>query len=506
MRKYLSLVLLPFLFLSFAPARAQVDLAALDSYISRAVEAYHMPGLAVTIVKDDKVVFAKGYGKRDINKPAPVTENSLFGVASCSKAFTATAVAMLVDEGKIKWDDRVTDYLPDFQLNDPYVTHDMRIRDLLCHRAGFATFDGDLLWYGTTYSRAEVVHRIRELPLKHGFRSTFGYSNVMFITAGELVAKVSGMSWDQFVQTRILTPLAMTSTNTSIHSFISQADRALPHVHGAVFPEVDYDNCGPAASLNSSVNDMAQWLRFWLNKGQVNDQKLLTPASYGQMIAMQTPLNPNRFDRAKGAHFKGYGLGWFLWDYRGKQLVEHDGGLPGYISKISFIPEAKVGVVILCNGMPVLLHEALRNYIFDLYLNGTPGEDYVTDYLRVAAQVEQYEAKDKADHIAAQVKGTSPSLALEKYTGTFRDAFYGDAKISMADGKLYLVMEPSKQLFQGSLNHWHYNSFEVTLRDPYLPPGVVTFELGSKGEVTGFTIDLPNPDFNFPNLHFKAVK
>ena len=278
-------------------ALGQVSVKELDAYIAKAVKDYETPGLAIAIIKDGQIVLNKGYGLRDLGKKDSVTANSIFGIASCSKAFTATAVGMLVDDGKLSWDDHVIDILPDFQLHDPYVTRELRVIDLLCHRAGFNTFDGDLLWYGTSYDRDEVVKRIRHLPLKNSLRYKYGYSNVMFITAGEVIEAVSGKSWDAFLKERIFTPLGMENTNTSVKDFASTTERAMPHVKGIVSPDINYDNSGPAASLNSSVNDLTKWMQFWLNGGKVGDQQLLSESSFRKITSSQTVENVSGFDQ-----------------------------------------------------------------------------------------------------------------------------------------------------------------------------------------------------------------
>lgn len=509
MKKSYSLLCISWLVLFFTFSighlSAQVDYEALDTYLEEARVNFGMPGLAVAIVKEDKVVFAKGYGLRKMGGKNPVTEQSLFGVASCSKAFTATAVAMLVDDGKLNWEDRVIDHLPDFQLHDPYITRELRVRDLLCHRSGFNTFDGDLLWYASNYDRKEVVKRIRHLPIKNSLRYKYGYSNVMFITAGEVIEAVSGMSWDDFLKERIFKPLKMDHTNTSINDFKPNAERAMPHVNGAFFPyDINYDNCGPAASLNSSVSDLSQWVRFWLNQGKVGENALLTSASYREILSSQMALKASSFDNQQGINFKSYGLGWFLFDYQGKKVVEHDGGLPGYISKVAFMPEENLGVIVLTNGMPILMNEAIRNHIFDQFL-GTAEVDWSKAFSAYAKNYEKYKVNQELERLGTQIKGTSPSLELKEYAGTYSDKMYGEANIEFKDGALQFSMSPTKELFNGTLAHWHYNTFQVTLKDPFLPFGLVTFEFDSEGAVSGFTIDLPNPDFHFYNLKFERV-
>jgi CubicO group peptidase (beta-lactamase class C family) len=265
---------------------AQVALAqngslnGFDDYVNKALKEWEVPGVAIAIVKGDQVVLAKGYGVRKLGEAAPVDERTLFAIGSSSKAFTAAAVAMLVDEGKVKWDDPVTKYLPGFQMYDPYITRELTVRDLLTHRSGLQR--GDFLWYGTGLDRDEILRHARLLKPTWSLRSTFGYQNIMFLAAGQLVAKVSGKSWDEFIQQRIFAPLAMNSSSTSINALKTAADVATPHAKVdakvQVIPWRNIDNIAPAGSINSNVVDMAQWVRLQLNQGTLQTQKLFSPA------------------------------------------------------------------------------------------------------------------------------------------------------------------------------------------------------------------------------------
>ncbi|MEZ4776366.1 MAG: serine hydrolase [Bacteroidia bacterium] len=507
MKKFLSVSLFLFLHLSLLhlPVLGQVDYEKLNTYLAKAVADYNVPGLAIAVVKDGEMVFSHGYGLREAGTDKVITPNSIFGIASCSKAFTATCIGMLVDEGKLKWDDRVIDYLPDFQLYDSYITRELRVRDLLCHRTGFDTFDGDLLWYGSSYDRKEIVRRIRYLPIKNSFRSQFGYSNVMFITAGEVIEAVSGMTWDEFVQKRIFEPLEMKDARTTNQDFKKKAERALPHLEGKVVGDINYDNSGPAASINASVTDLSKWLTFWLAGGKYGDKQLLSSESWQEILSAQTAQNPSNLEKQMGIHFESYALGWRLFDYGGRKVVEHDGGLPGYISKVAFIPEENLGVVILTNGMPVVLNMAIRNEVFDLFLN-RPENDWAGRMLKIEKNYLNYVAGQKTEREKTQILNTQPSLAMADYSGRYEDKMYGPAEITIRDGKLFLTLLPTATLFTGELKHWHYNTFRVDIADPFLPFGLIVFEMDSQGKVTGFTIDLPNPDFNFYNLKFEKAE
>src|ERR1043165_332207 len=315
-------------------------LKEIDEYAQKALRDWNIPGMAIAIVKDDKVIFAKGYGVRELGKPESVDEHTLFAIASNTKAFTASAVGILVDEGKIKWDDPVTKYLPDFQLYDPYVTREMTVRDLLSHRSGLATFGGDLLWYETNYDRKEIIRRIRYLKPIYSFRSRYGYQNIMFLTAGEIVAAVSGKSWDEFVRERFFNPLGMRMTTTSVRAFKPGDNVATPHneMDGKV-RVIRYsvvDNVGGAAAINSNVAEMAEWLRLQLGRGTYNGKQIFSSKVSHELWSPNTiiPISEagEKFNPTR--HFNLYGMGFFLSDYHGRKVVSHSGGLDGMISQV----------------------------------------------------------------------------------------------------------------------------------------------------------------------------
>lgn len=501
-RKILFILILLFY---FVPSVAQnyFDADKLDEYITKAVEDYEATGFTIGIIKNGDVLFSKGYGVRSVETTEPVTDESIFAIASCSKAFTTAALGILVDEGLISWDDKVTDHLPWFQLHDSYVTSEMRIRDLVTHRSGFATFDGDLLWYGTNYTREDVVYRIRELPLKHGFRFRYGYSNVMFIAAGLVIEEVSGMSWDEFLQERILNPLEMNSTTTSINDLTNAHELALPHLDGKPIEWINYDNVGPAASLNSNVDDLLNWVQMWLNNGSFEDQQILSPETVQEIFSAQTPLSTGSANKPGGMHFRNYGLGWYLADHSGRRIIWHDGGLPGFLSKVALVPEENLGIVMMTNSY-AFLNTPVVNKIYDMFMN-EKDVDYATEFLERVKTYKKRLADAELKREESRVTGTTPSKKIEAYTGSYTDAMYGDAEIVLSDGKLVLTMLPSSQLFTSNMEHWHFDTFRIKFKDEFLPHGFVTFNFNSRGEITGFKIDLPNPDFHFYNLDFEKI-
>jgi CubicO group peptidase (beta-lactamase class C family) len=512
-----ALLLMVMLLLVLAPVRAQqasdeARLREIDEYAAKALRDWGVPGMAVAIVKDDRVVFAKGYGVRETGKPAPVDEHTLFAVASNTKAFTAAALAILVDEGKVRWDDPVTKYLPSFQLFDTYATRELTLRDLLSHRSGLATFGGDLLWYETTYNRDEILRRIRFLKPVSSFRSRYGYQNVMFLAAGQVVAAVTGKSWDDFVRERFFAPLGMNSTNTSIKEFRPGANVASPHneLNGRlrIVHYGNVDGAGPAASINSSVADMAQWIRLQLGRGTYQGKQIFSPRVAREMWQPVTilPISEANERFIPTLHFNTYGLGWFLNDYHGRKVVTHSGGLDGMISRVGMLPEERLGLVILTNSeTPV--STALMYKIFDTFL-GAPARDWSADYLARNRQAEEASKAEQRKVEESRVAGTRPSLALAKYAGAYGGEMYGEARVTEEQGRLVLRLLPSPNLV-ADLEHWHYDTFLVRWRDTVAYPfgrGFVTFMLDARGEAAEMKIDVPNPDFDFKELEFKRLK
>jgi CubicO group peptidase (beta-lactamase class C family) len=493
------------------PPATAARLRQIDEYSARAGAEWKVPGFAIAIVKDDRVVFAKGYGVLELGKTTAVDENTLFAIASNSKAFTAAALAILVDEEKVKWDDKVTKYLPTFELYDPYVTRELTIRDLLSHRSGLATFGGDLLWYESEYGRDEILRRIRFLKPTSSFRSRFGYQNILFLAAGEVVAKVSGKSWDEFVKERFFVPLAMKRTVTSHADLLSSSNVALPHNNevGGKVRVIRYgkvDNIGAAGGIKSSVADMAQWLRLQLGRGTYEGRKIFSSTAsremwtphtvFGSISEQAEKFNPTR-------HFNLYGLGWILSDYQGRLLVSHGGGLDGMTSQVALMPEEKLGVVVLTNS-ETPLSTILANRVFDAFL-GVPARDWNSEFL--ARNKDNEAARNAADRKRelSRVPQTKLSLPLTAYAGTYSGEMFGDAKVTEEKGQLVLRFLPSPY-FVGDLEHWHFDTFRVKWRDSIVypfPRGFVTFTLNAQGKVDEMKIEVPNPDFDFKELEFK---
>jgi len=484
----------------------KLNLEDLDTYIEKAYMDWEIPGLAIAIIKDNEVVFSKGYGVTSTENGKPVDENTIFGIASNTKAMTAAALAILVDEGKISWDDKVQKYIPWFQLYNHYVSGEMTIRDLLCHRSGLKTFSGDLLWYASTYDRNEVIRRARYLEPTYGFRSGYGYSNIMFLVAGQVVEAVSGETWDNFLAKKFFQPLNMNRTSTSISTLRSIDNYVMGHNKvenkQVPIPWVNWDNIAPAGSVNSSVSDMSNWLILQLNRGSLGDLKYFTKKSSIEMWTVQNPtkVTESSMKLFPSKHFSGYGLGWSLYDYHGRKIVTHGGGLIGQISRVCLVPEEQLGIVILTNSMNSL-PAYLAYEILDRYF-GAEEKDWSSYALKRTKSYEERSEERRKLAIQNRITTTSPSLPLEKYTGLYTGLLYGDAKVTLEEGKLTVNFLPTPE-FTGELRHWQYNTFQINLSyKTGLPEGKVQFVLNNDGDVQEMKIDIPNPDFHFTELKF----
>ena len=482
----------------------------LDAYFEKALTDWEVPGMAIGIIKDNNIWMAKGYGVRNSASKGEVNAQTIFPIASNTKAFTSAALASLVDKKLISWDDRVVDYISYFQLYDPYVTQMMTIRDLLCHRSGLATFSGDLLWFNSNYSSEEVIKRARFLKPTYDFRTKFGYSNIMFITAGEIIPIISEKSWDSYLSENFFTPLGMSRTYTSI-SLLDEVDNvASPHndINGEVrpVPYQNWDNIGGAGAINSCVDDMLKWLKLQLNEGTLDNHQYFSKQSAWEMWSPQTiqavsPYSKNRFPTI---HFKAYGLGWGMFDYHGVKVISHSGGYDGMISYSCFVPEKGLAFVILTNKNSSLYYP-LSYKILDEFIAGID-KDWSIEILDLIKKNEEYDEQQKKKMNAERILGTKPTLDLKSYSGIYSSELYGDAEIKLVNKKLQVVLLPSP-LFTGELAHWQYNTFTVKMNNfPSLPAGKVNFYLGMDGTIEEMKIDIPNPDFDFTELQFLKVK
>ncbi len=475
-----------------------------DTYVAQALRDFDTPGLAIAVVKDGRLVLAKGYGVKRLGDPAPVDAHTLFQIASNTKAFTAAALGILVDRGKLHWDDRVTQFIPDFQLSDPYVTREFTVRDMLTHRSGLGLGAGDLLWFHSNYSRREIVRRIRAAKFVSGFRAAYAYDNVMYIAAGEIFPAVTGKSWESFMQEQVLTPLGMTEASTGVEAVPAGADAATPHGRAAdghveIVPVDSVDATAPAGGINANVTDLAKWMIVQLDSGRTASGRLWTAARTKEMWAGQTILpieSQSGVLAGLTPNFAMYGLGWDLRDYRGYKIVSHSGGLAGMTSHTALVPSEKLGVVVLTN-MESALSDALCQRVIDAYIGAPP-----TDWAGAIATVER--RQDSAGRVAQRAQGavraadSKASLPLVKYAGHYTDALYGDATISEDSGHLVLRFSHSPA-FTGDLEHWQYDTFIAHWRAHHVEDAFVTFALTAQGSVESMKMAAVSPlaDFSF---------
>ncbi|MFN8652610.1 MAG: serine hydrolase [Gemmatimonadales bacterium] len=496
------------------PAQGQAAPKDVDAYITQSLARFNQPGVAIAVIKDGKVVFQQGWGVIKAGQPAKINEHTRFQVASNTKAIAAATLAMLVDEGKISWDDRVIDHLPWFRLGgDPYVTREMRIRDLLCHRSGLSLGAGDLLWMYSDYSSEEVVRRLKDIAPATSFRSAYAYDNVLYLAAGELVKAVTGKEWRDVATERILKPLGMNETVVGIDRVRLEDNVAFPHglVDGKM-QVVRFDsvlNTLAAGGVMASVSDWAKWMQVQLDSGRTANGRLW---SQGQTRTMWMPHinipfgNPGPGFEALRLNFLGYGLGWTLRDYRGLKVVTHDGGLAGMLSRTVLIPEKKLGIVVLTNG-ETLSYQALAWWLVDYYL-GTPRTDWTATFARLGDQGQDADKAFADSTEKARARNVGPSLPLAKFAGTYRDAWYGDVTITPEGDHLVLRWAHSPALI-ADLYHWQYDTFMAKLRVTRAADALVTFTLKYDGSIEKMTMQpyLPSVDFSFDyqDLLFRPV-
>jgi CubicO group peptidase (beta-lactamase class C family) len=477
----LALLLVP------AGADAQAGpLAGLDQYITRALPEWEVPGLAIAVIRNDSVIHARGYGVRELGGDGAVDELTLFAIASTTKAMTAAAIGMLVDEDRLDWDDRVSEHLPTYQLSDPFITHELTIRDLLTHRSGISRSDN--LWIAGPFDRAEVLRRARFLPPASGFRSEYGYHNVMYIAAGELVGAVSGMTWDDFIARRIFEPLGMTRSTTRAAVVETRDNVASSHtnVDGEVkaVPRRNYDNIGGAGAVFSSVSDLAQWVRVHLNGGVHDGTRLL---SHTTMRELHMPQVIIRMDTTAERMFpntnlRAYALGWNVQDYHGMKLVHHSGSLNWTRTQIGMVPAEGIGVVVIANYGSSNLQLALMYRVIDALL-GLPERDWSEEYLAIARRARERSAAAPA---AERIEGTQPSLGIEAYAGRYTSDLYGEVQLTVEEGRLVLSYAPD---YIADLEHWHHDTFRANWRREGFGRAFVTFGLDRRARVVRMELD-----------------
>lgn len=481
MKKVLSILFCVFLIYKSKAQIPSFIKDSIDKYVQQGLKDWDIPGLSIVVVKDGKIVLVKGYGVRNISTKMPVDENTLFMIASNTKLFTGTALALLETRGKLNLNDKVTKYFPDYRLYDTATTNLVTIRDLLTHRIGTKTFQGDFTFWNTKLSRAEIINKMRLLKPSLVFRQDYGYCNSCFLTAGEVIPKVTGQQWEAFVHDSILQPLGMSGTMALSTGIEKQPNAAVPYTtsYTGVVTRVPYDNwnnLAPAASIISNASDLSHWLQMQLDSGRYNGKRIL-PWAVLQKTRDVNISTGSRKSSLFPTHFRGYGLGLFAADYNGRQIYWHTGGAGGMVSNVCFVPEENLGVAILTNNDNQNFFEALRYQVLDAYL-GVPYVNRSNQQLpgfkkemqQQLAQIEKWKAR---------VKDTQPDLALAKYAGAYTNELYGTVTISQTGNRLLinfgLKPELSATLSYMDNGEWlmQYNNIEY---------GVFSIKFAIEGE------------------------
>lgn len=478
---------------------------SLDSYVNRALTEWKIPGASVCIVKNGKVVWLKGYGVKEMGTEEKVDENTLFMIGSNSKAFTGTALSMLHAEKTLSLDDKVQKWLPSFKLYDPWVAKEANIRDLLCHRLGFETFQGDFMYFDSDLSKEQVFEKFAKVKPLYGFRSKWGYTNAAFGLAGEVIEKASGKTWAVFLKERIFSPLGMNNTLALSKEIHTANNKAAAHtvVMGELkkIPYGNIDNIAPAGAISSSAADMSKWVMALLNNGNA-DNKVIIPAN--AIMETRTPhsILGNGGHMFNKSHFSLYGLGWFLEEYAGRKIVAHTGGVNGFVTSVCLIPEEKLGIVVLTNTDANNFFEALRNEIQDAYL-GLPYRNYSKVYRSYQWADEEEKMKEwKVIQDSIALKPVT-ELPITAYTGEYMHSVYGKMNIKLENAKLIMRFEHHKGRY-GTLEPLGGNRFFCTYNDPLYGKKKLEFNVAAK-KVKSITVKVA--DFvEFTPYEFIKIK
>ncbi|HTQ27883.1 MAG TPA: serine hydrolase [Puia sp.] len=460
-------------------------------YISDAMKLWKAPGLSVVVVKDGRMVFKQGFGVTELGKPGPFTSGTLAICASTTKAMTAVCMGMLVDEGKLKWTDKLKDIYPEFRVYDPYVSAELTVRDLFTHNAGLGNADG--LWvYG--YSREEILHRMRLIKPAYAYHDSFIYQNLMYLVAGELIHHISGQSWEDFISQRLFRELGMNHTYPGYSYSLQESSHETPHfiVRDSVrpIPLIDYPSVGPAGGVWSCADDMEKWMLFLLDSATTSSRKrLITAATYREIFKPQTMVTAEQFYPTMlltKPHWTTYGLGWFQEDYRGRMVQFHTGSLDGAVAIIGLIPTEHFGIYIFGNLDHVELRHALMYKAMDLYCFRDNGRDWSRDMFSLYQSLKDTARKKQTEEAARRVMGTRPSLPLASYAGHYSNEVYGDADILMEGDSLSMKL-PNNISFK--LRHWNFDSFVGYCNHAWWDQSFVKFTLDGEGKIAQFDMD-----------------
>ena len=471
--------------LKASPAAQPAPLTGFDDLVVRAMKDWRVPGLAMAVAKDGKIVIERGYGVRQVGQPDAVDTHTLFAIGSTTKAMTAALVGMLVDDKRLAWDDPVVKHLPWFQLKDPAVTRELTVRDLLTHRGGLG--NADYLWYGQSNSTDEILKRVRLIEPAYSVRSSFIYQNIMYAAAGAVIEAAGRKPWAEAIRLRIFEPLGMRDSIATAATLKAHANVAAPHdiVGGQVrvIENMSVDPVASAGAVWSSASDMAKWMQFLLDGGRAGGSgrnQLISDATFAELFKPQTiaPFEMYPTTSVVKPHWMTYALGWFQQDYRGRAVDFHTGSIDGMTAIHGLMRDDRLGVYVLANLDHAELRHALMYTVFDRYI-GAPERDWSAELLKLYTGIRRQadEAREKED--ATRVHGTTPSLPLAQYAGTYSDPLRGDVEVTVIDGGLRLRYGSG---FVGPLEHWHYNTFRAKWTAEWRAPTLVTFALSEEGK------------------------
>ncbi len=466
---------------------------AFDQYVQEAKEKWKIPGLAISIIKDGDLIFSKGYGEPKIGSKTVVDEYTLFGIASTTKAMTAVGMGILVDRGLVKWEDRVIDHLPEFQLQDPYATKEIRIKDLFTHNTGLG--NADFLWAYNDFAEKEIAMNMRHAPMSYPLRGGYTYQNIMYLFAGMVIEKISGRNWSRFMKEELWVPIGMENTFPYLKEATKNKNISFPHhyVNGKIEPigEMNADAIGPAGSVWSCVNDMAKWVSFMLDSTKINGERLLKAETYAELLKPQVIIPPDQFYptiQLTQPTWTTYGLGWFQHDYYGQTVHFHTGSLAGRVAIIGLLPSENLGFYFLGNLDHAELRHALMYKAFDTFGSLSSNRDWSEEMYNFYDKINQEEDAKKKRFFLKREKGTQPSKPIPAYLGTYNDPFYGEATVVLLDNKLILKLS-AQLIFE--LEHWHYDTFLATNpKQPWSFPGLVQFKLNQDGGINGLEYGL----------------
>ena len=488
----------------------------IDSVTEKTLTTFNVPGIAVAVIKDGKIIHAKGYGVRSIKTNLKVDENTLFGVASNTKAMTAAALGMLVDEKKMTWDTKVIDIIPEFKMYDPFVTNEFTVRDLLTHRSGLGLGAGDLMIWpdSSTVDKKQLIHNLRYLKPVSSFRTKYDYDNLLYIVAGECVSRLSGITYDDFIETRIFKPLGMTKTAASWYRLKDKSNVIDGHApyEGKLLPVgLSFGEIANAAGgVYSNVTDMSKWITAMINGGKYGDQlekRLFSAEVAKELWTPQTIIN-----NGNPTSFSSYGLGWFLSSVNGNFQATHTGGLSGIVTQVTILPDLKLGIIVLTNQQSGAAFNSVTNSIKDGYLN-IKGQNRIKTYndnrLRNEKQAKEIVDKTWAAIALAQ-KANAIKPDMKNYLGTFKDAWFGDVTISEVNGKMYFQAKNSPKL-RGDMTFYKGNTFIVRWYDRSLDADAfVKFTLAKDAKANGFKMEAISPltdfSFDFQDLDFNLTQ